>query len=160
LRYADLQAARPRWRVNLAYGVNERLLVGLEFNPAAEEVLPTLNYTLQFEGTSGFRPLLTLGTSSDRIFSPSGTRSYFLTCAQSLPGSRLSPYVSLNWSEWEDQLTIPFGMNWSIGPQWDAMVQNDGRNTHWLVTYKTSRANLSGLLVKGKYVGLSLGVKF
>jgi hypothetical protein len=158
LRWAGLREERPRWRFNAAYGVTDRLLIGLEFNPVVEEFVPTLNYTLQFEDET--HPLVNFGTSSDRIFSPEGTRAYFLTVGKKVHGTSLAPYLSLSWSEWEDQFLIPFGVNAPLAPAWDLMVQNDGRNTHWLLTYKQSNGNLSLLLVKGRYWGTSWGVKF
>ncbi|GMV37259.1 MAG: hypothetical protein AMXMBFR61_17670 [Fimbriimonadales bacterium] len=158
LRYVDVREARPRWRLNAAYGLTDRLLVGIEVNPAAGEVLPVANWTLLLEDAE--RPMLSLGTSSDRIFSPEGTRSYYLTAAKSIPGTKLAPYTSLSWSEWEDTPLVPFGLNWTIRPQWDAMLQHDGRNTHWLLSYKAEDWNLSLLLVKGRHLGASAGVQF
>ena len=158
-RYVDTNSTRPRWRFNYAYGVDDRLLVGLEYNPVVDEILPTINYTFNTgEDHGGY--VISFGSSSDRIFSPDGTRSYFGTIAKGLPDLKISPYVSLLYSEWEDTFTVPFGLNWAFAPQWDAMVQNDGRNTHWLCTYKTEKANFSFLLVKGRYPGFSLGYRF
>lgn len=138
--------------------MTDRLLVGVEYNPVVGELLPTANYTLLFETPNA--PLISLGTSSDRIFSPEGTRSYTVTFGKSIPHSRLAPYFAVNWSTWEDRLTYPFGVNYSLHPQWDAMIQHDGRNTHWLLTYKTQQTSISLLLVKGRHWGVSVGVRF
>lgn len=132
------------------------MLLGLEYNPVVGEVLPTLNYTVPI----GHGKIVTFGTSSDRIFSPDGTRSYFGTYGWSIEGTRIAPYVSLNYSEWERGWTVPFGVNVGLSPEWDAMVQNDGRNTHWLVNYKQSNWNASLLLVKGRSFGVSYGYRF
>lgn len=153
-----MRAVRPRWRFNLAYGVDERLLIGVEYNAAAGEINPTANYTLMFETAS--KPLISLGTSSDRIFSPPGTRAYYATVGKTIPNTPLSPYITLNWSGWEDRLTFPFGVNYAMHPNWDAMVQHDGRNTHWLLTYKTGATSVSLLLVKGRHWGVSAGIRF
>lgn len=133
-------------------------MLGVEYNPVVGEMLPTANYTVLFETER--LPLISLGTSSDRIFSPEGTRSYTITFGKSIPHSGLAPYVAVNWSTWEDRLTYPFGINYALHPQWDAMVQHDGRNTHWLLTYKTRETSISLLLVKGRYFGLSAGIRF
>lgn len=159
LRFADVKETRPRWRFNAAYGVTDRILVGLEYNPAVAEVIPTLNWVVAPEDRHGARPMVTLGTSSDRIFSPEGTRSYFATVSKSLPGARLAPYVSVNWSEWEDVLTFPFGLNCALRPDLSAMFQNDGRNSHWLLTYKAGGYNVSLLLLKGRHFGVSWGLR-
>lgn len=158
MRYADVPANRPRWRINLGYGLTDRTLITLEYNPAVGEILPNVNHTLQVEDAK--RPLINLGTSSDRIFSPEKTRSYYMTFAKGIPGTRLSAYASLNWSEWEDRLTFPFGLTYALDPAWDAMMQHDGRNTHWLLTYKVGATSTSFLLIKGRYPGISMGVKF
>ena len=63
--------------------------------------------------------MLSFGTSSDRIFSPKGTQSYFMTVAKSLPNMRAAPYVSLFWSEWEDRFLFPFGVNVALAEKWD-----------------------------------------
>lgn len=153
-----MPAARPRWRFNLAYGLTDRLLIGLEYNAVVSELSPTANYTLLFETAD--QPMISLGTSSDRIFSPEGTRSYTITFGKSLPNSRISPYLSINYSSWERGFNFPFGVNFAVHSQWDAMIQHDGRNTHWLLTYKTGEVSTSLLLVKGRYWGLSLGLRF
>lgn len=122
------------------------------------ELLPTANYTVLFETPNS--PLISLGTSSDRIFSPEGSRSYTVTFGKSIPHSRLAPYFAVNWSTWEDRLTYPFGINYSLHQQWDAMIQHDGRNTHWLLTNKTNATSISLLLVKGRHWGISAGFRF
>ncbi len=152
-------AKRPRWRFNAAYGVSERLLVGLEHNPAVEEVSPTLNWTVHPNRAGDPRPLVTLGTSSDRIFSPPGTQSYYLTFAKNVEGTNVAPYLSLNYSEWERGWTLPFGLNYALDPRWSLMIQNDGRNTHWLINHQDRKISYSLLLVKGQHFGLSIGVR-
>ncbi|MBL8049088.1 MAG: hypothetical protein JNJ45_10450 [Chthonomonas sp.] len=159
LRYANTKEARPRWRFNAAYGLSDRLLLGLEYNPAVGEVNPTANWTLLPEKMDAWPPMISLGTSSDRIFSPPGTQSYFLTFAKSLPRLKLDPYVSLNYSEWERTFTVPFGISIALQPQWSLMIQNDGRNTHWLLNRTGKRNNVSLILINGRHFGISTGVK-
>lgn len=153
-----MRATRPRWRFNLAYGVDDRLLVGLEYNAVVSELSPTANYTLLFETAK--QPMISLGTSSDRIFSPEGTRSTYITFGKSLPNTRIAPYLSINYSSWERGFNFPFGVNFALHPQWDAMIQHDGRNTHWLLTYKIQQSSISLLLVKGRHWGISAGIRF
>jgi hypothetical protein len=138
--------------------VTDRLLVGLEYNAVVSELSPTANYTLLFE--TAHQPMVSLGTSSDRILSPEGTRATYITFGKTLPNTRIAPYLSINYSSWERGFNFPFGVNFAVHPQWDAMVQHDGRNTHWLLTYKTREISTSLLLIKGRYWGLSLGLRF
>jgi hypothetical protein len=158
VRYVDTAAARPRWRINVAAGVSERLLIGVEANPAVGEITPTANYVAQSETAA--RPMVNVGTSSDRIFSPRGYQSVYATAAKTISRTRLSPYVSLSWSGWERRLLFPLGVNYALDPHWDAMIQHDGRNTHWLLTHKWDLASASAILVKGRYYGFSFGTRF
>lgn len=153
----DVKEDRPRRRFNLNYAVTPAILLGLEYNPAVNEVVPTLNWTLRPETKQ--MPMVMFGVSSDRIFSPEGTRSYFLTVAKAVPKTRLAPYAALNWSEWEERFTVPFGLVYAANPNLDLAMQHDGVNTHWLVTAKTARYNATLLLVKGKHLGISVGTR-
>lgn len=145
LRYVDTKVARPRWRFNAAYRVNPRLSVGLEFNPAVSEVLPTLNWIVSTETDRA--PLVSFGTSSDRIFTPEGNRAYYVTFAKGILGTPLSPYVSINYSEFEDGFNFPFGVNVGLSPKWDFLPMHDGRRFHVLLNYKMERSNLSFMLI-------------
>ena len=100
--------------------------------------------------------MVSLGTSSDRIFSPPGNQAYFVTAAKSL-GKTAAPYVGLSWSSWEKALLVPFGCNFAFTAKLDGLVMNDGRNTHCLLTLKGQGTIASLLLVKGRYWGVSLG---
>lgn len=151
----DTEAERPRWRTTLTYTVLPRLKVGVEFNPVAAEAVPLVNWIALEESPT--QPLLTFGTSSDRIFSPEGTHAYYVTAAKAIPRTRLSPYVGLSYSEWERRMLVPFGANLSLAEHWDLLGMHDGRNTHLLLTYKQQDWNLSAMLVKMERFGISLG---
>jgi hypothetical protein len=138
--------------------VTPRLQVGVEGNIAAEEFGPLLNWIATPETTDA--PMVTFGTSSDRIFSPKGEQSYYLTAAKGIPGTVIAPYVGVSWSTWEDRLLFPAGLNLAIAPEWDLMQMYDGRNSHALVTYKTRTVNYSLMMVKMKHFGVSVGIGF
>lgn len=87
------------------------------------ELSPTANYPLLFETAN--QPLILLGTSSDRVFSPEGTRSYTITFGKSLPNSRISPYLSINYSSWERGFNFPFGVNFAVHPQCRRQMESD-----------------------------------
>jgi hypothetical protein len=140
------------------YRVTPRLQVGLEGNIAAEEVGPLLNWIAVPETEE--MPLVTFGTSSDRIFSPEGEHAYYMTVAKGLHGTNLSPYVGVSWSTWEDRLLFPAGLNVALAPEWDFLQMYDGRNSHSLLTYKTEAVNYSVMLIKMKHIGFSVGIGF
>lgn len=137
------------------YRATPRLQVGVEGNIAAEEVGPLLNWIVTHETEK--TPLVTFGTSSDRIFSPKGEQAYYLTLAKGIHGSNLAPYAGMSWSTWEDRMLFPVGVNVALDKEWDALQMYDGRNSHFLLTYKQASSNVSLVLVKMKHIGLSVG---
>jgi hypothetical protein len=149
---------RPRWRLNLTYGFTSRFQAGVEYNAAAGELNPVANWIVTPESESA--PMISLGTSSDRIFSPPGTQGYFVTFAKGFPKAKVAPYFSVFYSEWEDRILFPIGMNIQLAPQWDLLPMNDGRNTHVLLTYKMPTINVSAMLIKMSRPGISLGFSF
>ncbi len=138
--------------------ITSRLQVGVEWNPGANEVGPVANWIMTPETEKW--PMVSLGTSSDRIFSPPGFQSYYLTFGKSIPGLPVAPYVSLFYSEWERKMIFPFGVNIALTPAWDFLPMNDGRNTHLLLTHKFQKSNISLMLIKMRHPGLSLGFSF
>ena len=119
------------------YRVIPRLQLGVEYNPVASEVGPLATCFLLTETER--RPALFLGTSSDRIGSPAGTQAYYVTGAKYLPALHVSPYASLNYSEWDDGWNVPFGANIELGRGISVQPMCDGHRTHLLGTYATSR---------------------
>lgn len=156
----DTTVARPRWRINVARRVGPRLSVGVECNPAAGEFTPTANWIVRTESASS--PLITVGTSSDRIFTPRGNQAYYATFAKSVPGTPFAPYASLNYSGFDRGINVPFGVNIALHPQWDLLPMNDGRRSHLLLTHKQGAFNVSLLAVdlRRPKFGVSLGWGF
>ena len=132
-RYADTEEKRPRHRVTLDYQATPNFQPGLEFNLAAEEVGIRATWVLQRESET--RPQAHLNTSSDRIGSPKGTQQYSATFAKTIRGTKVAPFASITYSEWEDGLVFPFGASYSFAPEWSGMFLNDGRRSHLLATY-------------------------
>lgn len=154
----DTKADRPRWRFTASHRITPRLQVGIEANPGASEIGPIGNWVALTETAK--QPMVSFGTSSDRIFSPEGNQSYYMTVAKSIPGSSVAPYVSLYYSEWEDRFIFPFGANIALSEEWDFLPMHDGRNTHLLLTYKLPGANVTVMLVKMQRFGVSVGWGF
>lgn len=157
-RFIDFDVDRAKQRHTVTYRVSPRFIAGIEYNPGADEIGPIANYTLAQESAKA--PHLSLGTSSDRIGTPEGNQCYYLTVAKSFPNAKLSPYVSLNYSEFEDGLTLPFGVSYYVLPQLSAMYMNDGRRSHGLLTYMQSDWSVSLMWVWFKHPGISLSWGF
>lgn len=157
-RYVDTGLPRPRWRATANYRVVPTLQLGLEYNPVAGEIGPLLTWFLLTEGER--RPAVFLGTSSDRIGSPEGTQSYYLTSAKYLPVVRTSPYVSVNYSEWDDGWNVPFGANVEIGGGFSVQPMYDGHRTHLLGTYATQRYSATLIWAWLERAGIAFSVGF
>ena len=157
-RYVDTGLPRPRWRATANYRVVPTLQLGLEYNPVAGEIGPLLTWFLLTEGER--RPAVFLGTSSDRIGSPEGTQSYYLTSAKYLPVVRTSPYVSVNYSEWDDGWNVPFGANVEIGGGFSVQPMYDGHRTHLLGTYATQRYSATLIWAWLERAGVAFSVGF
>ncbi len=127
-------------------------------NPAAREVGPL--FTLFLLTESHRRPSLFLGASSDRIGSPSRTQSYYLTCAKQIPHTSLAPYVSLNYSEWDQGFNVPFGLNVQIHPRWSLRPMYDGDRSHLTITHHYKNYSASLLWVWFERLGFALSAGF
>ncbi len=144
-RYVDTDLARPRWRFTANYRLLRTLQIGAEFNAAAKEVGPLVTWYLVTETHT--RPALFLGASSDRIGSPKGTQSYYLTVAKHIPRTPFSPYASLNYSEWDEHFNFPFGMNVALPKNFALRPMYDGDRSHMVLTYSYRQASVSLLYV-------------
>ncbi len=134
------------------------LQLGVEFNAAAEEVGPLVTWYLLTE--SHTRPALFIGTSSDRIGSPPGTQSYYLTLAKHIPRTPLAPYASLNYSEWDDGFNFPFGVNITLPKNFALRPMYDGDRSHLVLTYYHRQLSFSAMYVWFENFGaaISLGL--
>lgn len=124
------------------------------------ELLPTANWIAHSE--TDRIPMISFGTSSDRIFTDEGNRAYYVSFAKGLPGTGLAPYVSINYSEAEDGFNFPFGVNFAVSERVDLLPMHDGRRTHLLLTYKAETYNLTLMAIdlKRPRIGISLGWGF
>lgn len=156
----DTEVERPRWRFNAAYRLTPRVNVGIEYNPVVEELNPTVNWIVSPEGRN--HPMVSFGTSSDRIFTPEGNQAYYVTFAKGVPGTKLAPYVSVNYSEFESGFNFPFGINIGLADTIDLLPMNDGRKSHLLLTFKQPKSNVTLMAVdlKRPRFGISFGWGF
>lgn len=130
-----MEQERPRSRLTVDYNVTPLLTLGLEYNFLVEELGFRGSYVLQRETEK--LPQVHFNTSSDRIGTPEGYQQYSLTFAKALPGTPISPYVSVTYSGFDDQLVFPFGVNLQLGEQWSLLGMNDGRKSHLLLNFNT-----------------------
>lgn len=138
--------------------MSSKLQVGIEYNPEAEEFGPLITWFLVTEEDR--RPALFLGTSSDRIGSPDGTQSYYLTAAKQHPTWPVSAYASVNYSEWDGGLNFPFGAHVHLGRGFSLQPMYDGQRSHLLLHYNRDRYGVALLWVWLEEVGISFNIGF
>ena len=102
-----IDVERAQWRNTLTYRVNDDLQVGVEYNPLGQDVGPLVNWRLLRETKN--RPAVIIGTSSDRIGTPSG-RAYYVTVSKEVADG-LGIYVGAMYGEFEDKIRIPAGVS-------------------------------------------------
>jgi hypothetical protein len=154
----DTALERPRWRLTANYRVIPTLQLGVEYNPVAGEAGPLVTCFLLTETER--RPALFLGTSSDRIGSPRGTQAYYATVAKYLPALHVSPYASLNYSEWDAGWNVPFGANLELGGGWSVQPMYDGRRSHLLGTFATERFSTTVIWAWLERAGVAISFGF
>lgn len=149
---------RARWRFTGSHRITPRLQIGVEYNPAAPEAGLIGNYILTPE-TSKW-PMVSFGTSSDRIGTPPGPKAYYMTFAKAIPSLKAGPYFSINYSEYERGFNFPFGVNLALTPELDMLYMNDARKSHLLFTIKQEKFNLTFMWIHMKYPGISFSWGF
>ena len=164
-RFVDTELERPRWRFTVNCRVHQRLQLGLEYNPVAKEVSPLLSLFLLTEGENEWRPALFLGTSSDRIGSPAGKQSYFVTVSKGLPKLPISAYATLNYSEWDRELgntplNIPFGITVEFGQYLSIRSMYDVDRPHLMLNCFADHYGVSLMYVWLERGGISTSIQF
>jgi hypothetical protein len=154
----DTELDRPRWRSTASYRVIPSLQLGIEVNPVVQEVGPLVTWFLVTE--QGPRPAAFVGTSSDRIGSPAGTQSYYLTIAKNLDPLPVSAYGSINYSEWDEGWNIPFGANIEVLPRITVQPMYDGHRTHLLGAYSSDHFSVTLIWAWLERAGIAASVGF
>ncbi|CAN5767207.1 hypothetical protein BH20ACI4_BH20ACI4_16890 [soil metagenome] len=151
---------RAKWRNTLTYQVNSRLSVGVEYNPLAGKVSPLANFVAVTETKA--RPALILGTSSDRIGTPSG-QSFYATLSKNLEretGLPIAPYFGITYGTYEKRFRPIGGLNIYLPKNFSSTILFDGVKVHPLVNYNYGRHQFGFMLVQGKKAGFSYSVSF
>ncbi len=155
---------RARVRFTAAYSVTERLTLGLEANPKDDDYGVIANYRVWDE--TDLRPALILGTSSDRIGTPSG-RTYYAMLAKDLSeivGLPIAPYIGTGFGEFEDEWELLGGVRIAWLERLSTTHMWDSENLHHVIDYEWNDGFRTGIVVAQQdssyYVGVSLGYSF
>lgn len=159
-RYLTGQIPRATHRTIVMRQLHPDFKLGIEWNIRADEVGVVANWRALSETMR--RPAVIFGTSSDRIGTPEG-QAYFVTVSKSLHhslGIPVAPYVGASYSEHEDRVLYPFGLNAALGTNWSAMISNDGVHTHLSTTYAWRHFAVTVLAVRLEDLGVTIGTRF
>jgi hypothetical protein len=154
------QIDRATWRNTLTYRFHPRLTAGIEYNPLAKKVSPIANLVAMTETHT--RPALILGTSSDRIGTPSG-QSFYATFSKSLKhhtGLPLAPYVGVAYGTFEDRARVIGGLNITFNDRWSSTILFDGVRVHPLVNCTNGRHQFGVIFERGRNPGASYSISF
>ncbi len=154
------QIPRAGTRTTLTYRFHPRFTAGLEYNPRADKVSPLANW-LAIDETLR-RPAVILGTSSDRIGTPSG-QSYYATVSKNLKretGLPIAPYIGVAYGTYEDRLRAIGGTSIGFTERLNAMLIFDGVHLHEMITYARGRHAFSFILIRGNDPGVSYSITF
>jgi hypothetical protein len=160
VRVIAKQIDRAKWRNTLTYRFHPRLTAGVEYNPFAKKASPIANLVMMTETHQ--RPALIIGTSSDRIGTPSG-QSFYFTFSKNLEHYTklpISPYVGVAYGTFEDRTRIIGGLNITANERWSSTILFDGVRVHPLLNYTFGRHQLGAIFERGRHPGVSYSISF
>ena len=149
-------------RTTLTFRFTPRLQGGIEINPRStkEKANPLLNWLALRETKS--TPAIIVGTSSDRIGTPSG-QSFYATASKNLKREThlpIAPYFGAVYGTYEHRLRPIGGINVGFNESLTALVIFDGVHVHELLNFGYKRHVFSFILVRGHDPGLSYSIAF
>ena len=154
---------RAKWRTTLAYQFAPTFSAGVEYNPLADDVVLLANWLALPETEDA--PALIVGTSSDRIGTPS-KRAVYATLSKDLEGWTdlpIAPYVGLSYGAYDEEVDVIGGLVVRWNEDWSSTHLWDGHNLHHLVERAFGDQTLGLLVVEqdGAYdVGLTWSLNF
>ena len=160
VRAIEGQIPRASVRTTLTYRIHPRLSGGIEYNPRAKKASPLANW-LALKETAN-RPAVILGSSSDRIGTPSG-QSFYVTASKNLKKETklpIAPYFGVTYGTYESRIRPIGGLNVGFTEQLTALVIFDGVHAHEMLSYSLKRHVLSLVLIRGKHPGASYSISF
>ena len=108
------------------------------------------------------RPALIVGTSSDRIGTPSG-QSFYATVSKNMRRETrlpIAPYFGLAYGTYEDRARLIGGLNIGFTEQVTSLVIFDGVHMHPMLNFSKGRHGASFILVRGREPGVSYSISF
>jgi hypothetical protein len=160
LRLLTNQIPRAAVRTTLTYRFHPRFQAGVEYNPRVGEVGVIANFLVLTE--TARRPALMVGTSTDRIGTPSG-QSFYATFSKNLrreTGLPIAPYVGAAFGTFDDRLRPIGGMNIMLSRKFSILATYNGVNFHPLLNFTHDRHTLSLIMVKARDPGMSYSITF
>lgn len=160
IRLLSKQVERASVRMTLTYQFHPRLTAGVEYNPRVDEVAPIANLLVVTETKR--RPAFMIGTSSDRIGTPSGQSFYgiFSKNLKRETGLPIAPYVGLAYGTYEERLRVVGGLNIYFPKNFSAFITYNGVNVHPIVNFTHKRHVFSLIMVRGRDPGMSYSISF
>ena len=107
-------------------------------------------------------PALILGTSPDRIGTPSG-QSFYANVSKSLKRETrlpIAPYVGVAYGTYDKRFRPIGGLNIGLTQRFTSLVIFDGVHVHPTLNFSTGRHGASFILVRAKNPGLSYSISF
>jgi len=144
----------------LTYQLLPRLSVGIEYNPLAGKVSPLANFVALTETKN--RPAIILGTSSDRIGTPSG-QSFYATFSKNLKretGLPIAPYIGVAYGTFENRVRVIGGLNISFSKGFSSTVLFDGVKIHPTFNYSYKQQQFGVIFAQGKNIGANYSISF
>lgn len=162
LRGIPGEVPRAQIRSTLTYAITSTLRAGIELNPRSEEewANPLVNWLALSEGEK--RPAIILGTSSDRIGTPTG-QSFYATGSKDLrklTGLPIAPYLGTAWTTYQDRFLLIGGMNVRFTRNLSGLAIFDGVHLHPTINWNWGPHTFSLVLVRSQEPGLSYSVSF
>jgi len=160
VRFIANQIDRAKWRNTLTYRFHPRFTAGVEYNPLAGKVSPLANVVALTETHQ--RPALILGTSSDRIGTPSG-QSFYATFSKNLEhqtGLPIAPYAGVVYGTFEDRFRAIGGLSITINERWSSTILFDGVRVHPTANYSRGRHQFGVIFERGRNPGASYSISF
>ena len=154
------QIDRASVRTTLTYSLTSRFSAGVEYNPRAGKVSPLANLLAMRETRN--RPALILGTSSDRIGTPSG-QAFYATFSKNLKretGLPIAPYGGVVYGTYQRKVRPIGGLNIGFSETVTSLVIFDGVHVHPTFNVSLKSHTISFLLIRGRDPGLSYSVAF
>lgn len=160
VRLLTNQIPRAAVRTTLTYWFHPRLQLGIEYNPRAGEFAPLANLLVLTE--TRHRPALMLGTSTDRIGTPSG-QAFFATFSKNLrreTGLPIAPYAGATFGTYDHRVRPIGGLSVALNKNFSILATFNGVNVHPLLIFSHERHALSLIMVKGRDPGMSYSITF